>query len=165
MAKRKLPFLTGWCDTAGKIERGEVTSKQPVEYWHNACRGGCPLPPQAVTRVEGKKEITAIEDREPVYCSCPCHEGKEIKVVKTESVAKARIEKASADGTGPQGRNKKLRESIAAELQQRRYFEMPSTGDDYEDRKLACRFHSAAGSVGLKVKTSCKGGKITATVK
>lgn len=177
MARQKLPFVTGWCNSAQLIEGGHASSQSP-EWFHKKCAGGVARPDVSVTKLVGgklnrkgelvgAKEQLVIEAQEPKFCECPCHAGQEIVVKPVESVAKARIKvatQASESGVAPSGRNKKLREAIAAELQSKRMIELEKTGDAYEDRKLVCRIHSAAKGVGLKVKTSCKGEKITGTV-
>lgn len=161
----KTRATSGFCNTAQLVAEHKVTSSMDADSWHHKCRGGSARPPALVTRKVDGKEVTALEEQEPWRCGCPCHDGQEIEIKPAESLAQTRIKAATADSdAAPVGRNKKLREAMALELQARRFIELDKTGSDSEDHKLVSRIHSAAKSVGLKVRTSCKGEKITGRV-
>lgn len=172
MAVKK--HTTGWCNTAQLVEGQRVHSSVPAEEWHGKCRGGAARPAHLVTRIVGGKEVdgkivggkeqTALEEQDPWLCSCPCHAGAEVVITAHEPIAQTRVKAASSDGAAPVGRNKRLREAMAEELKARRFIELEKTGNESEDHKLVSRIHSAAKSVGLKVRTSCKGEKITGRV-
>lgn len=158
---RRGPHLCGWCSTARAVEEGTLFSKTSAREWHLKCKHAVPRP-DAVKKDPVTEERT-VQEQPPLVCECPCNEGREVVVVREEPVAVAKVQKLAASGGG---RNKGVREAIAKELQRAGKITIPKTGDAYEDRKIACRIHSAASSVGLKVKTSLKDpSDIVATVK
>lgn len=166
------PPSSGFCRTAADVESGFVSSSEAADWWHGRCRGAIARPDAPVTRMVGgkvvdgvlvgAKSVTTIEPQEPCRCGCPCHDGQTIEVAAPPPTVIAKILEHHRTGGG---RSKKLREQIALELKRSQGLEVPKTGDDYEDHKIAGRIHSAAQSVGLKVRVSLKGDTILAEVK
>ena len=143
-ARTKKRYLSGWCDSAARIEQGDNTSSFTADYFRSKCAGAWQTPSGTLR------------------CTAPHHTGLETPVRREDFVvARAKVVAAKPAGK----RDAKFLDSIADTLRKSGTLTFDAPDDEKQNKALRERIYSAARRSGMKVKVTNKNGVITATVK